>query len=166
MTLFDFFAMKTQHKWNEEGKVCVGRLLSKAVDVKGLTDGGQSGDRQAVYTGSSPRDVCTCTCTPLLSEVKLKAIEVWTVLETCWLPVSQMSVDREGGRGKKMSNGDGRRRRRDESWGKPKMVPRHHEWVWPRPSAMHLDHRKTRSSKDECSTRSKNHLRSTDLLRS
>ena len=32
------------------GKVCVGRLLSKAADVKGLTDGGQSGDRQAVYT--------------------------------------------------------------------------------------------------------------------
>ena len=53
--------MKTQLNWNEEGKVCVGRLLSKAVDVKGLTDGGQSGDRQAVYIGSSPRDVCSCT---------------------------------------------------------------------------------------------------------
>ena len=77
MTLFDLFCNEnpTQIK-NEGGKVCVERPLSKAVDVKGLTDGGQSGDRQAVYTGSSPRDVCTCTCTPLLFEVGLKAIEV------------------------------------------------------------------------------------------
>ena len=77
MILFDLFLQRKPNS-NEKrgGKVCVERLLSKAVDVKGLTDVGQSGDRQAVYTGSSPRDVCTCTCTPLLFEVGLKAIEV------------------------------------------------------------------------------------------
>ena len=67
MTLFDLFLQRKPNS-NEKrgGKVCVERLLSKAADVKGLTDGGQSGDRQAVYTGSSPREVCTCTRMPLL----------------------------------------------------------------------------------------------------
>ena len=65
-------AMKTQLKWNEEVKVCVGRLLSKAVDVKGLTDGGQSGDGDDDDGGGGASGAESIVAPRLLSQALLK----------------------------------------------------------------------------------------------